>query len=87
MIVALALRMAATRALTGQTIAGVNVHDSAIGSIERVGLMKDRITPLTLGFSLIRMYFQGWKSRPGYSVTQTENDGSRYVAMWLDRKP
>ena len=49
--------------------------------------MKDRITPLTLGLSLVRMYFQGWKSRPGYSVTKIENDGSRYVAMWLDRNP
>jgi hypothetical protein len=47
--------------------------------------MKDRITPLRLGLSLVRMYLQGWTSRAGYTVTVTESDGSRYVAMWLDR--
>lgn len=46
--------------------------------------MKDRITPFRLGLSLILMHLQGWRSIPGYSVTQTEPDGTRYIAMWLE---
>ncbi len=48
--------------------------------------MKDRITPWQLGWALIKMHLKGWRSIPGYSVTNTESDGTRYIAMWLENK-